>query len=297
MLLGVIEGLNVEEADRLIAFATLRPGQIRRLLGKPSDESDVPVWESTKRGSRYTIRPLIPLDNGMLAWGAAAAERSFHIWTASVTNGYLPADFPWPNTREAVRTIKASLEQQLEMRAFEVCSRAPPHALHGINFKFRFPMEGFDDVGDFDVLAYWPHSNRWLVVECKYNQPPFCLKDARRLRERIFGIAPVHGQFSKIERRRGFLASNANRLRDLLGWPAPAPGIMETTCEIYISRDIYWWMRNPPFVVPTHFVRIDALDGWLRSNNFMAGVQTCRSIDWSEAPPDVRRVNCRHREL
>ena len=90
---------------------------------------------------------------------------------------------------------------------------------------------------------------------------------------------------------------------------------MLTGCEIFLAGlrqrqgswkrlvksisvgDIYWWMRNPPFVVPTHFVRIDALDGWLRSNNFMAGVQTCRSIDWSGAPPDVRRVNCGHREL
>jgi hypothetical protein len=206
------------------------------------------------------------------------SPRWFRIWTASIANGYLPADFRWPNIKEVARTIKAGIEKQLEVRAFEVCSRAAPHAEHGINFKFRFPTEGFDDVGDFDVLAYWPQSNQWLIVECKYNQPPFCLKDARRLRERIFGIAPDRGQFSKIEGRRSFLVLNVERLRELLGWPAPMPGIAASISEIYVSRQIYWWMRYPPLEVPTDFVRIDALDSWLRSNNKIGG-KTARAGD------------------
>jgi hypothetical protein len=280
-LLEAIESLTVEEATRLIAFATLEPGQIRRLLGKASAESDVPVWDHNKRGSRYNIRSLIPLSDGTFAWGAAAADRSARIWMNSIANGYLPADFPWPHVRKAVRNIKNDLEHQLEVRAFEVCSRATPHLVHGIDFRSRFPKEGFDDVGDFDVLAYWQQLNRWLVVECKYNQPPFCLKDGRRLRERIFGIAPDRGQFSKIERRRAFLAVNADRLRDLLRWPAPAPRPAGSTYEVYVSRDIYWWMRNPPFEVPTYFVRIEALDGWLRSNGLF--VQESGSAD-SSAP-------------
>jgi len=34
--------------------------------------------------------------------------------------------------------------------------------------------------------------------------------------------------------------------------------------EVYASRDIYWWMRNPPYEVVAEFVRIDVLDHWLR---------------------------------
>jgi hypothetical protein len=88
------------------------------------------------------------------------------------------------------------------------------------------------------------------------------------IRDRIFGISPDRGQFSKIERRREFLSSNLDRLRTLLGWPAPPIELPASVCEIYVSRDIYWWMRNPPYEVSTHFIRIDAFDGWLRAQGF-----------------------------
>lgn len=267
-LTKALDGLTLEEANRLVSFATLEPKNIRRLLGKPEDESDVPVWEHNKRGSRYTIRPLIPLDMHTLAWGAAAAERSLGIWTGSINNGYLPADFPWPRVQTVVRTIKANIERQLEVRAGQIFSRTAPFSEQGIDFKYRFPREKLDDVGDYDVLAYWPQSNTWLAAECKYNQPPHCLKDARRLRDRIFGISPDRGQFSKIERRREFLSSNLECLRILLGWPAPSIKSVASICEVYISREIHWSMRNPPYDIPTHFLRIDALDSWLRTQRF-----------------------------
>lgn len=270
VLLDSIDGISSNEAIRIIEFATLNPEQIRRLLGSPriEPEADVPVWDHTKRGSRYLIRPLIPLEDGTLAWGAATVNRSFEIWTSSIADGYLPADFPWPKVNAAVRNIKKGLEELLEVRAYEVCSRVAPYVIGGIDFKFRFPKEKFDDVGDFDVLGYWPESNLWLVVECKYNQPPYCLKDARRLRERIFGNGSKRGHFSKIERRRDFLTTNADKIRSLLRWPEPKVGVGNSLLEIYVSRDTYWWMRNPPYDVPTHFVRIDGLDSWLLSNGF-----------------------------
>jgi hypothetical protein len=257
--------VNMGTAERIVEFLTLDPAGIRRLAGKDTDEPDVPTWEHNKRVHRYLIRPLVKVQEDLLAWGAATVKRSSAIWLGTLTNGYLPADFAWPNVISQVRGIKAKLEAKLEVRAFEVCSRATPFAIHGIDFKRRFPKEGFDDVGDFDVLAYWPARNLWLSVECKYNQPPFCLKDGRRLRERIFGAGKDHGQFQKIERRRVFLSRNVAQLRELLKWPEGAAGLEPRFLEVYVSRDIYWWMRNPPYVVPTEFVRVDALDNWLRS--------------------------------
>lgn len=56
------------------------------------------------------------------------------------------------------------------------------------------------------------------------------------------------------------------RIRKALGWPLPPTGLQPIVQELYVSRDIYWWMRNPPYPVPTHFVRIDSLDSWLRGN-------------------------------
>ncbi|MFL9908891.1 hypothetical protein [Paraburkholderia sp. RL17-337-BIB-A] len=265
-LVATLEGLSEVQAHQIIEFLTLKPTGIRRLLGKETDETDVPVWEHTKRGDRYTIRPLVALSNELIAWGAATAERTSSIWTNAVSNGYLPADFEWPAIKKQVRAIKESIEKRLEVQAFNVCSRMATYVLPGIDFKRRFPKENFDDVGDFDVLAYWPESNLWLSAECKYNQSPFCLKDARRLRDRIFGAGENGGQFAKIEGRRAFLAARVDQLRQLLGWPEPTGTAPPRFIEVYVSRDIYWWMRNPPYEVPTHFVRIDALHGWLQSH-------------------------------
>lgn len=269
VLCKVIEGLAGEEARRILEFVTIDPTRIRHLLGKEQAESDVPVWEHNKRAQRFTIRPLIALNTGNLLWGAASVERAGHIWIGSVSDGYLPADFAWPTVKAEVRNIKEGIEKELERRAHEICARAAPCIAPGIDFMRRFRKENFDDVGDFDVLAYWPETNRWLAVECKYNQPPFCLKDARRLRDRIFGAGCDHGQFEKIERRQRFLERYVDRLRELLLWPSPATDRPPSIMNIYVSREIYWWMRNPPYEVSAHFVRVDALDGWLRTEGFL----------------------------
>jgi hypothetical protein len=212
---------------------------------------------------------VIEIGDGRLVWGAASADRASHIWMGSISAGYLPAEFDWPNVKGVVREIKEGIEQLLETRAFEICSRATPWLKRGIDFRRRFPQERFDDVGDFDVLAYWPEQNRWLCVECKYNQPPFCLKDARRLRERIFGADSNRGQFAHIEERRRFFTYERDRLRLLLEWPEPqTPGSPEIA-DVYVSRSVYWWMRNPPYEVATEFVQIDGLDAWLRRKAYL----------------------------
>lgn len=265
--------LSKDSADKILNFIVLDKNNVRRLLGRASEapeESDVPVWEHTKRGNRYNIKPVIESgDSGHVLWGAAAASKASIIWRESIANGYLPADYDWPNVKIAVRAIKEGIEKQLEKRAFEICGRSSQYVVSGMDFNKRFPQEKFEDVGDFDVLAYWPSSNQWLAVECKYNQPPFCIKDARRLRERIFGRGENREQFSKIERRRAFLATNRDKLRALLGWPISTSNEPISYTEVYVCRDIYWWMRNPPYEVPTHFVRIDQLDNWLRKRGLL----------------------------
>lgn len=263
VLVRSVEGLSQDEANSAIALVTLQPKGIRRLIGKTVDEIDVPLWEHNKRGDRYVLKPLIR-DEANLLWGAASVERSARLWQQSLTQGYMPADFDWPNVRRVTEEIKASLDVQLEVAAAAVLERSTPYVAQGVDFARRFPAERFDDVGDFDGLAYWPNLNQWVVVECKYNQPAFCLKDARRLRERIFGRpGRDKAQFDKIERRSAFLRANVDRLRGLLGWPDAPAGVRYEVKEVYVSRHIYWWMRNSPYEVAVDFVRVDALENWL----------------------------------
>lgn len=99
----------------------------------------------------------------------------------------------------------------------------------------------------------------------QYNKPPFSIKDSKRLRDQIFGKSEADrkGQFSRIARRREFAKEHRSRMLELLKWP-PALVAEERDMEMYVSRDVHWWMVHPPYPVPTEFVRVDSLDDWLK---------------------------------
>lgn len=260
-----IERLDLAEAERIVAFLTLSEKGVRRLSGRDVDEADVPYWEHSKRIHRYAIRPLV-VDDTDLRWGAEAASRSMYNWMSAVRDGYLPADFEWPHVEPVIREVKESIENRLEICTEEIFRRHTSFVHRGIDFFRKFRGDGFEDVGDFDVFAYWPDANLVVTVECKYNQPPYTVKDGRRLRDRIFGKAEDDkaGQFSRILRRRQFLEKNRLRMLELLKWPQ-SEGKPFRHVELYVSRDVYYWMVHPPYPVPTKFVRVDALDTWIKT--------------------------------
>jgi len=262
-LLRNVEDLTEASCLAIIQFLTLSPPGIRRLPGRAVDECDVPYWEHAKRLHRYTIRPLVR-DGELLRWGADAASSALRLWMNPALEGYLPSDFPWPNINREVRAVKKGIEDALELRAKEIFQRHTPFVMHGIDFFKRFRSEGFADVGDFDVFAYWPESNVIITVECKYNRPPFCVKDSRRLRDTIFGASPTdrEGQISRVTARRAFLQEHRARLLELLRWPAATVPAGEDL-DIYVSRDLHYWMFDPPYSLPTQFLRVDALQDWL----------------------------------
>ncbi|POZ61029.1 hypothetical protein C2I19_15770 [Chromobacterium alticapitis] len=263
-----IKDLGKEKAERIVAFLTLSETGLLHLAGRDVQEVEVPYWEHSKRAHRYAIRPLVRVGDE-LRWGAEAASRCMFNWMSSVRDGYLPADFGWPNIEQAVRRVKASIEKRLELHSEEIFSRHAPFVARGIDFYRRFQAEGFEDVGDFDVLAYWPDHNLLVAVECKYNQPAYTMKDSRRMREKIFGRKEDDkGQIGKVLRRGAFLERHRTRMLELLGWPKPASA-PERYVELYVSRDIYYWMVHPPYPVQTHFVRISTLDSWLKTELFM----------------------------
>ncbi len=268
-LIESVENMSQNDAANVIRLLTLDPSRIRKLIGRNVTEDDVPIWEHIKRGERYTIKPLIEIGDGSLIWGAAAAKRSVQIWHQSLINGYLPADFDWPNTKIQIRRIKGDIEKRLENVTEEILLRSTPYVEKGIDFKKRYPSKNYPQVGDYDCLAFFPDKNIWVYAECKYNQPPFCLKDARRLRERIFGNEYHNGHFEKIEKRRNFLEDNLEEVHELLKWPPSKAGSTPVLYELYISREIYLWMRKPPYSIPAQFIRVDNLEAWLKNENLI----------------------------
>lgn len=265
VITDTVEGLDSAEATKIVGFLTLSGNDVRRLPGRDVEENDVPYWEHNKRLHRYAIRPLIK-EGTALRWGAEQASRTMSIWASSVTDGYLPADFDWPNAGPAIREVKEGIEKRLEVRTEQIFQRHTPYVVRGLDFFKRFRGEGFEDVGDFDVLAYWPDTNTLVMVECKYNQLPHTMKDSRRLRDRIFGKTENDraGQFSRILRRRQFAEKNRQKMLSLMKWPT-VPGVRQRDVELYVSRDVSYWLVHTPYPVPTKFVRVDALESWIKS--------------------------------
>jgi len=257
---------NIEAISKAVDFLTLDANKTRILIGKDVIEADVPVWEHNKRPYRYTIRPIISLNDGVLLWGAEAAYKAKIIWSNSVIEGYLPFDLDSVEIAKSIRKIKISLEKKLEIVASKITSRFAPYYIPGIDFKRRFSKCGFEDVGDYDVLAYWPNSNLWVTIECKYIQPPFCIKDSRRLRDKMFEASKGKSHLCKIKKRREFLTSNFDAIRTLLQWPVSESAERERLRELYVSKHSYWWMFATPYSVPTEFVQIDLLEGWFKNN-------------------------------
>lgn len=265
-----VDGLDITEAKKIVEFLTLSEEGVRRLSGKDVDTDDVPYWEHNKRIHRYAIRPLI-VDGTVLRWGAEMASRAMHRWMSTVRDGYLPADFEWPHVNPVIREIKESIEKRLELRTEEIFRRHTPYAIRGIDFFKKFRSERFEDVGDYDVFAYWPDTNLIVTVECKYNQPAYTVKDGRRLRDKIFGQTEEDkkGQFSRILRRRLFLEKNRSRMLELLQWPEPKAKLQNV--DLYVSRDVYYWMVHPPYTVPTQFVQVDMLDTFIKTEIITSG--------------------------
>jgi hypothetical protein len=255
---------DVAAVASTLDFLTLNPSKVRLLTGIPEKQDDVPIWEHNKRAYRYTIRPLLPVDDSLILWGADAAKHAHTIWFNTVHNGYLPADFGISKIDNTMRSIKESLEKNLEILAHEITSRFSTYSIAGIDFYRRFPRQKFEDVGDFDVLAYWPESNLWVTIECKYIQPPFCIKDSRRLRDKMFDPSKGKSHLCKIAKRRKFLQENFGVIREVLGWPSSSSGTDEKIKELYVSKDSYWWMFATPYSVPTEFVQIDLLENWFK---------------------------------
>lgn len=255
-----------QEIREVINFLTLDADRVVKKLGSDKVEFDVPVLEYNKRDQRLNIKPLIKISNDSVLWSAGCASRTRNIWLSRIAEGCLPANFPWKSVNTVVDGIKKDIEKKLELVTFEVFNRYfdSNYCHHGIDFKRKFKKEGFDDVGDYDVLAYIPQSNTWIMVECKYNQTPYCLQDMKRLRDRVFDEGrKTH--VPKILKRHDFLVQNHHRICEVLGYSLNT----ETNPKIimlYIARQIYWIHRNPPVPIEIEFIQVDKLDNWIIKN-------------------------------
>lgn len=250
------------EIRKILAFLTMEPTKIFLKPDGITEESSIFVSEYRKRDHRINIRPLIRVDEKLM-WSAGCVYRSFTIWQDKIGEGGLPAEFPLPNVGKVLKTIKTSIENELEVATHQIFLRYFNRNLCILNFDPR-KIHKKENVGDYDVLVYIPQEHTWVIVECKFNQTPYCMKDMKRLREEIFTTEkPSH--VTKIMKRYEFLKQNHQKFAKFLGYPITSaePPIIKS---LYVAKSINWVHRGYSKDSNVEFVQLDNLDFWIRKN-------------------------------
>ena len=258
-----IEGIEAEEIDRILDFLTLNSHDVIRLLDQEGVCDDIPVWEHRKRYARYNLRPLIPVA-GKYYWGSYSSMKSGMMWADSVLSCRLPTDLRCTAIQNLIDSENEIVQGLLEDKAFEIIQKYTAHVrknakLHRLDKQSKHPP----DLGDYDVLGFYPEKNYILSVECKDILPAHCFKDLKRLREKFFGRSQKDkGYIGQVSKRHDYLLSNLPKIATILGWPIDISRL-PSVISIVVSRRDYWWTRFPPREVDVEFLRIDSLSDFL----------------------------------
>jgi hypothetical protein len=258
-----IKKINRNEIKPILQFLTLRSYDVIRILGQKEPQKDIPIWEHRKRYARYTLRPLILIDDEY-HWGPYSTQSAGIIWLYSTSSGTLPTDLQGPTIQSVIDAGKKLIENALVNKTLEITMRYTPHVKTNVELHRLFKQGGHpEDLGDYDVLAYHPEKKVVLNIECKDILSVHCLKDLKRLREKIFGRAGKdQGYIKQINRRQDYLSDHFIEIATALQWPNNINKIPKII-PIYLSRSNYWWTRFPPTKTDIVFLRVELLSKFI----------------------------------
>lgn len=260
-----IPEFDATETAKILEFLLLREADILHIIDQDAPADDVPVWEHNKRPARYTLRPLIMIGD-RYCWGPHSTRKSAMTWSGSPSKGAMPYTLDAPNINRVLETEKRLIGDALVDKGIEIVARFTPHYrkncdLYKIDKLARHPIE----LGDYDILAFLPKKNVILNIECKDILQAHCMKDARRLRDKIFGRPGKNdGHIEKIDRRQVYLSHHVLSIAHALNWPVDdnnSPRVL----AIYLTRRHISWLRFPPEGVDIKFLRIDFLHEFIES--------------------------------
>ncbi|HMQ97917.1 MAG TPA: hypothetical protein PKE39_02740 [Ignavibacteria bacterium] len=249
------------EYKKILDFLTLVPEELLKIIGQNEPTEDLPIWEHNKRPARYNLKPLIKISETYI-WGPYSVRKAQEIWMGNTSSAMFPYEIQSKHIRSLLEEERRNISEGLNIRAEEIIKRYTPYVkknceAHKLNESFP------DNLGDYDVLSYLESKNIILNIECKDLEPPFCLKDAKRLRERLFGrTTSDRGYFEKVIRREDFLKNKYNEVLNALKWPLDSSKPIKVI-SIFLMRRNYWWTKFPPFDTDMVFLRIDMLDEFL----------------------------------
>jgi len=248
----------------VIDLLTLRSEDILSVEGNESDTLDVPVWEYAKRKTRYTIRPIVKIGD-RYHWSPFSISKAVKLWTGIAYSYKLVAPLDAFKTRCVVQKAHERLEVDMELKCKEIVDRYTEQARINV-----FPHKLDDDItdiGDFDVIAFFENKGVILSLESKIIDAAYCFKDARRMKEKIFGRKKddgslKEGYLQKVEKRHEYLKSNAAKIMAKIGWEHTSSSLK--VISLFVTQQSNWWTRFPPVTTEVQFVESRLLCDFLQ---------------------------------
>ena len=257
---------TVERISLALDFLTMERQSLLKLIGTEQPADRLPIWEYYKRHTRYTIRPIVKIGDDLF-WGPGSAGKAGEIWFQGVIKNKLPIN---PESSDVIAILGAEkklIEDALESKALEVAKRHTDLAELNVELHKRDKKAGHPQ-NEYDVLAYFPNQNTLLSIEAKHLHNTYCLKDARTLKEDLFGKNSLDkSDVEKALRRHNYLIKNWEKVSNTMNWNIPENPDVKS---IFVSKFFYWWTYMPPVDVPISFTVIDELDEKIRE---IAGIE------------------------
>jgi hypothetical protein len=257
-------GYDKSEVELIMDFLLLKPTEVKTLLSDSkegiSEQNDIPIWEYSKRYSRPEIRPLIQVGN-KLYFGTGATYTAFGIWNESIIRFFPPYLMKSKNVSRIFSDAEKALQDHLVEVAYQIVSKITKHLekekeLHKLG-------DNFDNVGDVDVFALILEKKVILNLECKYIRDSFCIKDAKRDRDKIFfGRTKEKSYLEKVKLRETWLTSNKKIVLEYFG-----QGMIDSEdfCikSLFVMNNYNYWTINPPVETGIDIVYIEDLEEYL----------------------------------
>lgn len=252
------------EIEKIIDFLTLKKDEVQTTLTKDIDkykkEKDIPIWEYSKRHSRFEIKPFILYEDNII-FGTGSAYESLLIWSGCITRFYPPYDMKSKNIKRVFENAEFSFQKNLVNVTFKIIEGAT--SILKKELEVKDVIGGSNTYGDIDVFAYLKELNIFLNIECKYVRETFCIKDSKRARDKIFyGSNNEKGYLEKVEVRHTILIEN---IKEFFKYVNADDSNSQFTIvkSVFVTSDYNYWTLNPPLSTDVDFVYIEDLKDYI----------------------------------
>ncbi|MCD4779492.1 MAG: hypothetical protein K8S27_02935 [Candidatus Omnitrophica bacterium] len=258
-----LKDCSKEEIEKILDLLTLDKASMLTVLGDPNQAKDLPVWENNKRPQRYTVKPIIALDDKLLLWGPYSVKKAQTNWIKQLSSGTAPYDLENDVIEKKFFERKGSISKKVEDKSHEIVKRYTGSTEKNV-FLHRRDRDGNhpSELGDYDVLAYIKDKNIVLNVECKDLLGAYCSKDAKRLRDKLFGEPKDKNYISKVIKRGDYLSQNLEKIFSVFSWKCDDFRQLNVR-SLFVVRQLFWWHFFPEYETNVEFVKLSHLDEYL----------------------------------